>query len=84
MAAHPLSRLFVHARSQRRNVTLASLFSVLNKVFDVLPEILIGIAVDVVVSQKQSFLARAGLADPKQQLIALAVMTVVIWVAESV
>jgi ATP-binding cassette subfamily B protein len=59
------------------------LFSVLNKVFDVLPEILIGIAVDVVVSRKQSFLARAGISDPSDQLVALAVITVVIWVAES-
>jgi ATP-binding cassette subfamily B protein len=83
MAAHPLRRLFEHARSERRDVALASLFSVLNKVFDVLPEILIGIAVDVVVSRKQSFLARAGVSDPRDQLVALAVITVVIWVAES-
>lgn len=83
MSSHPLRRLFVHARSQRRNVVLASLFSVLNKIFDVLPEILIGMAVDVVVSQKQSFLARAGLSDPRDQLVALAILTVVIWVAES-
>jgi ATP-binding cassette, subfamily B, bacterial len=83
MAVHPLRRLFEHARSERRDVALASLFSVLNKVFDVLPEILIGVAVDVVVSRKQSFLARAGISDPSDQLVALAVITVVIWVAES-
>jgi ATP-binding cassette subfamily B protein len=83
MAAHPLRRLFEHARSERRDVALASLFSVLNKIFDVLPEILIGIAVDVVVSRKQSFLARAGISEPSDQLVALAVMTVLIWVAES-
>jgi ATP-binding cassette subfamily B protein len=64
-------------------VAWASAFSVLNKLFDVLPEVLIGIAVDVVVSKKESFLSRFGLMDPHQQLIALAVITVFVWVFES-
>lgn len=55
----------------------------LNKLFDVLPEVLIGVAVDVVVSKKASFLARFGLAEPREQLIALAVITVFVWVFES-
>ena len=58
---HPLRRLFGYARQYRRDVWLASLFSVLNKFFDVLPEVLIGVAVDVVVNRKDSFLARFGL-----------------------
>ena len=62
---------------------MASLYSVLNKLFDVLPEILIGVAVDVVVNQKASFLARAGVVDPKDQLVLLALITVVIWIGES-
>ena len=81
---HPLSRLFDYARQYRRDVRIASLYSVLNKFFDVLPEILIGAAVDVVVNQKASFLARAGVVDPKEQLVLLAVLTVLIWVGESV
>src|SRR6187551_1326979 len=52
--SHPLRRLFEHARPYRREVAIASVFSVLNKIFDVLPEILIGMAVDVVVSKKAS------------------------------
>lgn len=79
----PLTRLFRYARAYRRDVALASLYSVLNKFFDVLPEVLIGVAVDVVVNQKDSFLARAGLVDPRQQLVALAALTVVIWLGES-
>ena len=47
---HPLRRLFVFARPFRRDAYLASTFSVLNKFFDVLPELLIGVAVDVVVN----------------------------------
>ena len=54
---HPLSRLFAFARPYRRTAVLASVYSALNKFFDVLPELLIGVAVDVVVNQKQSFLA---------------------------
>jgi ATP-binding cassette, subfamily B, bacterial len=80
---HPLRRLFQHAQQYRRQVALASVFSVLNKLFDVLPEVLIGVAVDVVVSRKASFLSRFGATDPHQQLTLLAVVTVLVWVFES-
>lgn len=80
---HPLSRLFSHARNYRREVRIASLYSVLNKFFDVLPEVLIGVAVDVVVNQKASFLARFGIVEPKDQLMLLALITVFVWVGES-
>jgi ATP-binding cassette subfamily B protein len=80
---HPLRRLFEHAAAYRGQVLLASLFSVLNKLFDVLPEVLIGVAVDVVVSRKDSFLSRFGLIEPTEQLWALAIITVLVWVFES-
>lgn len=80
---HPLRRLFQHAQQYRRQVALASTFSVLNKLFDVLPEVLIGVAVDVVVSRKASFLSRFGATDPHHQLTLLAVITVFVWVFES-
>ncbi|HYD79539.1 MAG TPA: ABC transporter ATP-binding protein [Paucimonas sp.] len=79
----PLRRLFSYAKQYRADVAIASIYSVLNKLFDVLPEILIGVAVDVVVNRKESFLAKAGIADPKDQLVALALLTVAIWVFES-
>ena len=80
---HPLIRLFNHARQYRRDAWIASLYSLLNKIFDVLPEILIGVAVDVVVNQKASFLAGLGIAEPRDQLVLLALLTVIIWVGES-
>jgi len=49
---HPLRRLFGFARAYRRNAVLGTVYSVLNKIFDVLPELRIGVAVDVVVNQK--------------------------------
>jgi len=80
---HPLRRLADFARPFRRNAVLGAVYSVLNKVFDVLPELLIGVAVDVVVNQRASFLARMGLPEPMHQLYALVALTIVIWVAES-
>jgi ATP-binding cassette subfamily B protein len=83
MSSHPLRRLSTFARPFRRDAVLGAVYSVLNKVFDVLPEILIGVAVDVVVNQRESFLARHGLPDPVHQLVALVALTVVVWVLES-
>jgi len=80
---HPLRRLLNFAKPYRRNILLGSVFSVCNKVFDVLPEILIGVSVDVVVNQKDSFLAKLGLVEPMDQLWALAALTVLVWVFES-
>ncbi len=79
----PLQRLFQFARPYRRDAVWATVYSVLNKLFDVLPELLIGVAVDVVVNRKDSFLARQGLEDPMQQLYALVAITIVVWVCES-
>ena len=80
---HPLRRLFGYARAYRRDAALGTVYSVLNKVFDVLPELLIGVAVDVVVNREDSFLAGFGLADPMHQLALLTALTVVVWVLES-
>lgn len=83
LPTHPLRRLLKQTRQYQRDFTWASIYSVLNKFFDVLPEVLIGVAVDVVVNRKDSFLAKFGIEDPGQQLILLAVITVIIWVGES-
>ncbi|MBD8525805.1 ABC transporter ATP-binding protein [Pseudomarimonas arenosa] len=80
---HPLSRLLNYARPHRRKIWAGSLYSVLNKVFDILPEILIGVAVDVVVNRQDSFLASFGLPDPLHQLLVLTALTIVVWVLES-
>lgn len=78
-----LARLLRYARGYRRRVVLATLLSTANKLFDIAPEILIGVAIDVVVSQEQSFVARwFGLELPYVQLTALAALTFFIWVGE--
>jgi ATP-binding cassette subfamily B protein len=55
----------------------------MNKLFDIAPEVLIGVAVDVVVSRESSFLARLGVTDVMMQLFLLGALTLFIWVCES-
>ena len=62
---------------------LATLFSILNKLFDLAPPILIGAAVDVVVKGEESLIAGFGIKDPFDQLLWLAAITVFVWVFES-
>lgn len=78
-----LLRLLRYARGFRRRIVLASICSVMNKLFDVMPEILIGIAIDVVVRQKASFVAELGIEDPAWQLGLLGGLTLVVWILES-
>lgn len=86
---HPLKKLFGYARQYRRDIRIATVYSVLNKFFDILPEVLIGAAVDVVVRGDQSFLARNilvdfGIVSTWHQLLVLGVFNVVIWGGESI
>ena len=79
----PINRLILHMKEHRSTMWLATLFSILNKIFDLAPPLLIGAAVDVVVKQEESVLAEYGYPDPKDQLILLSILTVIIWVFES-
>ena len=55
----------------------------LNKLFDLAPPVLIGLAVDVVVKQNTSWLAAWGVSSVPGQLGVLAVLSFGIWSAES-
>ena len=81
---HPLKQLLSYMSPYRGKVRLATLFSILNKLFDLAPPILIGAAVDVVVQGEQSLIGRLGVTDPFDQLLWLAGITVIVWVFESV
>jgi ATP-binding cassette, subfamily B, bacterial len=81
---HPLARLWRHAAGHRGAVVRASLFSVLNKLFDLAPPLLIGVAVDTVVERADSWLASLGIVDLRSQLLALAALTAAVWILESI
>lgn len=83
MTKSPLKTLWRHFRNKRFQIIKASLFSILNKLLDIAPPMLIGLAVDTVVRREASFLADWGLKDPLQQIYILGVLTFVIWVLES-
>jgi ATP-binding cassette subfamily B protein len=79
----PFRRLLRHMRSHNKTLRLAAFCSVTNKIWDLAPPLLIGLAVDVVVMKQDSFIASYGLVDPWHQLILLSVLTFIIWGMES-
>jgi ATP-binding cassette subfamily B protein len=79
----PLRRLWLYGSTYRKRVVLASIWSFLNKTFDLAPPFLIGLAVDVVANQGDSFLASLGIEDPKMQIVAIALATFIVWGFES-
>lgn len=68
----------------RPRIIAGTVATVSNKLFDIAPEILIGVAIDVVVRGKGSFVAEIfGVSDRAQQLTVLAIITAVVWAMES-
>lgn len=81
---HPLVRLYKYSHKYRLDVVLATIYSLLNKLFDVMPEVLIGVAVDVVVKQHNSLIAKYfGITNVITQIVILGSITGLIWVLES-
>ncbi|MCO5312445.1 MAG: ABC transporter ATP-binding protein/permease [Microthrixaceae bacterium] len=84
MSSHPFMRLWHHARRHRSRLVLAAFFSTFNKACDVAPELLIGVAIDVVVRGDTSMLSRVvGVTDRFDQLLVLAALNVAVWILES-
>ena len=79
----PFRRLLRYMSPHKGTIRLATFCSVLNKIWDLAPPLLIGLAVDVVVQREESFLAGFGVENAWHQLILLAVLTFIIWGLES-
>ena len=83
-ADRPLRALWDRHRRYRGRLIGAFTMSTVNKVADVMPELLIGAAVDVVVRGDDSFVATMlGVESRYAQLAWLAVINVVVWIIES-
>ncbi|PSO86579.1 MAG: ABC transporter [Cyanobacteria bacterium QS_3_48_167] len=80
---HPLVRLLRYARNYRVLVWQAIACSIVNKIFDLAPPVLIGAAVDVVVQPQDSIIARLGITNTFSQLLVLSVASLIIWGLES-
>lgn len=80
---HPLLRLIQYSAKYKAQIYSAAFFSLLNKLFDILPEVLIGVAVDIVVKQQDSVLAAFGIKNVITQIVVLGIITAIIWTLES-
>ena len=83
MRQNNLKKLYLYSKEQETKVRRGIIYSILNKLFDLAPPVLIGIAIDIVVEGAVSFLGTLGIEDRRQQLIVLAFLTFVIWALES-
>ena len=79
-----LRRLWSYARPHRGKVVLATVYTTLGKVMDVVPEVLIGVVIDVIVRGNESFMATIfGIEGRWEQLLVLAGVNLVVWILES-
>ncbi|MBD2677461.1 ABC transporter ATP-binding protein [Nostoc paludosum FACHB-159] len=67
----------------RLQIWQATLFTIINTILDLAPPWLIGVAVDILVEQQNSFIAKLGVKDIIWQFFLLAVATIIIWILES-
>ena len=79
----PVRRLWRYADPYRRRVGWATLHSVLNKIFDLAPPLLIGFAVDVVANKGDGFIGRLGFSTQRSQIVGIALITFAVWAFES-
>jgi ATP-binding cassette subfamily B protein len=82
-STHPLSRLLQYSHKYQSSIYQAIACSILNKIFDLAPPVLIGTAVDVVVKKQDSIIASFGFEDIFSQLVVLSILSFIIWSLES-
>ncbi|MFT6604456.1 MAG: ATP-binding cassette subfamily B protein, partial [Bacteriovoracaceae bacterium] len=79
----PFKRLLSYSHGEAKQIKRAIFYSFLNKLFDLAPPILIGMAVDIVVKGEDSLLGSLGIESTMNQLWVVALLTLLIWGAES-
>lgn len=82
-STHPLSRLLQYSHKYQALIYQAIACSILNKIFDLAPPVLIGTAVDVVVKKEDSIIASFGFESIFSQLVILSILSFIIWSLES-
>ncbi|MDZ8237942.1 MAG: ABC transporter ATP-binding protein [Nostoc sp. ChiQUE01a] len=82
-SSYPLKRLLNYGSQYRLQIWQATLFSIINTILDLAPPWLIGVAVDILVEQQNSFIAKLGVKDIIWQFFLLSVATIIIWILES-
>ena len=77
-------RFLKYAKPWKWRIVKASIYSIINKLFDIAPEILLGAAVDLVVRRENSFIANLGFESIESQIAILGIITFLIWAFESI
>tara|TARA_Y100001933_G_scaffold135122_1_gene134376 strand:+ start:8411 stop:10183 length:1773 start_codon:yes stop_codon:yes gene_type:complete len=81
---NPIIRLYINLSRERRLLYFAFLSSVINRVLDLAPPVIIGLAVDIVVKEENSWISNFGIKEVPNQLIFLTFFSILIWSAESI
>lgn len=79
-----LLKLLHYSAPSKGKIIFASICSILNKICDIVPEILIGISIDIIVNQEHSLIGRLGITNAFNQLYLVSALTAVLWILESV
>ncbi|MBD2562251.1 MULTISPECIES: ABC transporter ATP-binding protein [Nostoc] len=79
----PLQRLLNYGDKYRPQIYQATAYSIINTILDLAPPWLIGVAVDILVQQQDSFIAKFGIKEVVWQFALLSLITVIVWIFES-
>ncbi len=77
-------RFLTYAKPWKWQIIKSAIYSIINKLFDIAPEILLGAAVDLVVRKENSFIANLGFNSIESQITILGIITFLIWAFESI
>ncbi|WP_414622150.1 ABC transporter ATP-binding protein [Calothrix sp. CCY 0018] len=79
----PLQRLLNYGQKYRPQIYQATTYSIINTILDLAPPWLIGVAVDILVQQQDSLIAKLGITEVLWQFALLSLITVIVWIFES-
>ena len=80
---NPIIRLYLNLIEERKLLLFAFVSSIINKILDLAPPVIIGLAVDIVVKEENSWIASFGFKEVPIQLIFLAFVSGIVWSSES-
>ena len=80
---NPIVRLYLNLSEERKLLFFAFFSSITNKILDLAPPVIIGLAVDIIVKEQNSWIASFGIKEVPIQLILLAFASGIIWSGES-
>ncbi len=81
---NPIIRLYINLKKERSLIIFAFCSSIINRILDLAPPVIIGLAVDIVVKEENSWISNFGFNKVPSQLIFLSIFSGFIWSAESI